>query len=203
MKKTIYSLLLWSLVAFPLHAQEKSSPEIRMREALRNTMLQLRNLQAEKDDLTVQKDHAEGESKALDGQVKALVKRAAEDKETLDSVKAKLAEEEARTRQLSLELEKWKDVCNQATNLAKTKEADRAVLAEKVILLERMTVDQKSRNAAMFKIGTEILHRYENFGLGTAITAREPFVGTTRVKLENLVQEYSDKLSEQRIKNEK
>jgi hypothetical protein len=50
-------------------------------------------------------------------------------------------------------------------------------------------------------LGKEILERYEKFGLGTALTAREPFVGTTRVRLQNLVQEYSDKLSEQRIKN--
>jgi hypothetical protein len=52
----------------------------------------------------------------------------------------------------------------------------------------------------MYRIGSEILKRYEGFGLGTAIAAREPFVGSMRVKLQNLVQDYADKLAEQKIK---
>ena len=52
----------------------------------------------------------------------------------------------------------------------------------------------------MYKIGSEVLQRFENFGLGTALTAREPFVGTTRVKLQNLFQDYADKLADARIK---
>ena len=51
-----------------------------------------------------------------------------------------------------------------------------------------------------YKTGSEILSRYENFGLGEAIVAREPFVGITRVKLQNLIQEYGDKLADQKIK---
>jgi hypothetical protein len=52
----------------------------------------------------------------------------------------------------------------------------------------------------MFKVGSEILTRFEKFGLGTAITAREPFIGLTRVKLQNLMQDYADKLADQKIK---
>jgi chromosome segregation ATPase len=200
MKTTISLFLLGSFAVAPLHAQDKASPEARMREALRNTMLQLRTVQAEKDDLTFKKDQAEQQVATLEGQVKALTKRASEDKEAFDAVKAKLVEEEARSRQLTAQLEEWKAACHKAADLAKKVEGERALLTEKAIILERTIVDQRDRNAAMYKIGTEILRRYENFGLGTAITAREPFVGTTRVKLENLVQDYSDKLADQRIK---
>ena len=35
---------------------------------------------------------------------------------------------------------------------------------------------------------------------GEALTAREPFVGVTRVKFENLIQDYQDKLADQKIK---
>ena len=171
-----------------------------MREALRNTTLQLRNIQAERDALSLKKDQAEQQVVALEGQVKTLTKRAAEDKDAYDAVKAKLAEEEARSRQLAAQLEEWKAACNKATDHARKSEGERVALAEKVTILERTIGEQKDRNAAMYKIGVEILRRYESFGLGTAITAREPFVGTTRVKLENLVQDYSDKLADQRIK---
>jgi hypothetical protein len=44
------------------------------------------------------------------------------------------------------------------------------------------------------------LDRYEKFGLGDALTAREPFVGLTKVKFQNLVQDYQDKLSDQKVK---
>ena len=46
----------------------------------------------------------------------------------------------------------------------------------------------------------EILSRYEKFGLGTALTAREPFTGITRARLQSLVDEYDEKISAQRIK---
>ena len=52
----------------------------------------------------------------------------------------------------------------------------------------------------MYEIGTEILNRYAKFGLGTAITAREPFIGITRARLESLVEDYSGQLATQRIR---
>ena len=66
-------------------------------------------------------------------------------------------------------------------------------------MLPRKGDDQQRKNRAMYQLGLEILKRYEHFGLGDAITAREPFVGTTRVKFENLIQDYGDKLAAQKI----
>ncbi len=45
----------------------------------------------------------------------------------------------------------------------------------------------------------EVLDRYEKFSLGDAISAKEPFVGVTRVHLQELVQGYQDKLLDSRI----
>jgi hypothetical protein len=98
-------------------------------------------------------------------------------------------------------LEKWKATYNQAVTVANTKEAQRARLESQVIVLQRRIDDAETKNLALYKIGKEVLGRYQKFGLGTAITAREPFVGITRVKLENLVQDYSDKLNDQTIKS--
>ena len=52
----------------------------------------------------------------------------------------------------------------------------------------------------MFRLANEVLDRYAQFGLGTAISAREPFVGITKVKFQNLVQDYQTKLTDQTIK---
>ena len=54
----------------------------------------------------------------------------------------------------------------------------------------------------MFRLGNEVLDRYAQFGLGTAISAREPFVGITKVKFQNLVQDYQNKLTDQTIRHD-
>ncbi len=46
------------------------------------------------------------------------------------------------------------------------------------------------------EIGNDLLQRYQNIGLRDAIGAKEPFVGTTRVELQNLAQDYGDKISD-------
>jgi hypothetical protein len=84
--------------------------------------------------------------------------------------------------------------------LVKKLSADRASKASQAVMLQRRVDDQQRRNSEMYKLGAEILDRYAKFGLGTALSAREPFVGVTRVKLENLVQDFSDKLADARIK---
>ncbi len=58
----------------------------------------------------------------------------------------------------------------------------------------------KRRTPACSRSPNDILTRYEKFGLGDALTAREPFTGITRVKLQSLFEDYQDKLVDQRIK---
>ena len=73
-------------------------------------------------------------------------------------------------------------------------------LAGESIVLKRKLEDRERKNAELFKLGNEILTRYEKFGLGDALAAREPFTGLARVKLENLVQDYQDKIADQKVK---
>jgi len=52
----------------------------------------------------------------------------------------------------------------------------------------------------MYRLANEVLDRYAQFGLGTAIAAREPFVGITKVKFQTLLQDYQNKLTDQTIR---
>jgi chromosome segregation ATPase len=181
-----------------------SGADVKLRENLRTTLLQLRTAQTERNALQAAKTQLDQEKDALSKQVAALTKQLSTDKDTADKLvaelKAKVEQRDADIGRLNESLAQWKAAQEKATGLANAKEAERAKLAAQVIELQRRVSDQQVKNAAMFKIGNEILSRYEKFGLGTALTAREPFVGTMRVKLENLVQDYGDKLSEQKIK---
>lgn len=168
----------------------------RLRDALRNTMIQLRAVEGERATLQAASAQLGEEKKGLETQVKALARQATVDKESISALDAKLLERDAQVAALKDDLEKANAAIKQASDIAATKEAERARYAERVIGLDRRVAELETKNHELFKVGNEILTRYERFGLGTALTAREPFIGVTRVKLQNLVQDYQDKLLE-------
>jgi chromosome segregation ATPase len=183
-------------------ADAADAASARLREALRSTTQQLQAAQAERDTLQAAQAGLNEEKKALAAQADALRKQSAADKIATDKIaadlRAKSAEQDAELARLKAELEKTKADRDQAATLAKTTEAERAKLAAANLQLQQLVVDREAKNRELFKTGKEILLRYEKFSLGEALAAKEPFVGTTRVKLENLVQGYDDKLIEQR-----
>lgn len=191
------SLLLLSTVVLSLGAASAvlaaDDAETKMREQLRSTMLQLRSLQNEKAALQAQETANEEKVKALTAQVATRTKQAADAEKTSTDQATEITK-------LKEALDKWKIAYQQASDVATAKETERAKLADKAVAAERRVADLERRNAALFKLGNEILRRYERFGLGDALAAKEPFTGLARVKLENLVQDLDDKLSEQKAR---
>ena len=185
-----------------LRADQPSPAELRLREALKSTMLQLRT--AQNDLATAQAAQAEDDQKIKDltAQADSLTKQAIADKDASDKAIADLtAKSNSQAAQLAAykdALAKWEAGYKLAASVAKTKEADRLKLNSENIVLQRQVDDLQTKNSTLFQLGSEILTRYEKFGLGEALAAKEPFVGTTRVKLENQVQNYEDKLLDQK-----
>ena len=204
MKRLILILAL-SLVTLPAFAQEDAEAAVaKLREGLRNTMLQLRDAQGQIATLQATKNLDDSKIAELTAQNTKLTKQIAADKTAADKEIADLTAENAaqdtRNAKQVEALGKWKKSYDQLLEQAKAVVVKRDELAAQKILLDRKVADQQAKNQAMAALGLEILKRYEKFGLGDALTAREPFVGTTRVKFENLVQDYSDKIADQRVK---
>lgn len=65
---------------------------------------------------------------------------------------------------------------------------------EQAKLRDELLVLGRERNAELLTLGREILARFRSKGLGDVLAGSEPFVQSSRVKLENLVQDYEDKL---------
>lgn len=196
------------LICFPLQAADKgmSALEQKLRESLRNTMIQLRDSNAKL--ATAQSAQADDETKIADlqTQLEALTKKSTSEKkvadQTIDDLKTKLATDDLQIAHLSESLGKWKLGYAKMAEYAKQTEGKRAELASKIVLLDRRIADQQVKNAEMYRLGNEVLDRYAKFGLGTAISAREPFVGITKVKFQTLVQDYENKLTDQTIKHD-
>ena len=184
---------------------QPTTTETRLREALRNTMLQERDEQNQI--VTLQAAQAQGAKDNADlkaqvdkltTQLAALAKQSAGDRAAADATiagqKSQIADLNTQLQKFSDALTAWKKDDAEKTTLAANKEAARAQLAGDVITLQRLVADRETKNLELFKTGNDILTRYERFGLGDALAAKEPFVGVTRVKLEELVQDYRDKL---------
>ena len=245
-------LLVISFAGTHLSAQDAgpNPVEVKLRDALRSTMLQLRDAQTQI--ATLQEAQTESDKEkadlnmkidALNTQVKSLIDQSTADKATSEKAIADLKQGEedvvtqmvdtlstqinsldkpspangdalgnaittmktsnpALTRQLDqygTDIQLWTTGYNQYVQFANKTEAERAKLAVQVIMLQRVVADRETKNLELYKTGSEILDRYEKYSLGEALVAKEPFIGVTRVQLQEFVQDYKDKLTAQRI----
>jgi chromosome segregation ATPase len=176
--------------------------DARLRETLRALTLRLRTAETERNNLLTEKAQSDQEKKTLTDKANALSKQAAADKETISGLTSKADEQAKQLAEKKEALDKWKAGYDQIAAAGKKAEAERAKLADEVIVLKRKVEDRETKNTELYRIGREVLRRYERFGLGDALAAREPFTGITKVKLENLVQDYQDKLTDAKVKPE-
>lgn len=196
---------LMALSAVYTRGAEPAGADSALRDKVRALTLQLRTAETERANLQMAQTALAEEKKVLTQQVELLRKNAIEDKKIADKKvadqEARLAEKEAEAAQLKESLERWKTGYDKASELARSVDAERAKLATEIIELQRLVADREQKNRALFKLGNEILTRYEQYGLGNALLAKEPFVGSSRVKLENLVQDFQDKLLTEKVRN--
>jgi chromosome segregation ATPase len=215
--------------------------ETRLRQALRDTMGQLRDAQSQLAVLQAaqaqsDKDKADLQAKtdALTAQLKSVSDQAAADKaasgktiadlrqgsatlvvrlvdalttrinnlgqpgdKNAAALRQAIAELKSQNPDYGADIQSWAAGYDAYVQLAKRAEAEGASLAAQVIQLRATVADRETKNLTLYQLGGEILTRYEKAGLGTAIFDKEPFIGLSRVKLENLVQDYKDKLRDQ------
>ena len=198
MKTKLYSLV--PLLGLCLLAPNVRADDARLKETLRTLTLRLRTAETERNNLLSEKAQFEQEKKTLIAKADAATKQAAESKKQLEELTAKMEAQEKELSGTKESLDKWKTAYDQLVAGAKKSEAERSRLASETVVLQRKLEDRERKNLELFRIGNEILKRYEKFGLGEALSAKEPFTGLTRVKLENLVQGYEDALADQRVK---
>jgi chromosome segregation ATPase len=203
MKIKTYALLAAAavLLAPALRAADED-PTAKFRDALKDSMLKLRAAQGEVATAQAAQYAAEAKVTELTAKSDALTKELANERNTSTNMIAelnkKLADRDGSIVELNAALAKWKKSYGEVAKLASKREGQRAQLDTKRIELERKLEEQQNKNIEMYQAGMEIFDRYEKFGLGDAILAREPFTAAQRVKFQNLVQDLADKLADAR-----
>ena len=173
--------VLLSFCAGPASAQQ--SLEDRLREQLRSTVAQLRELQDREATLQAQKAAAEQERDTA--------------RKELEAMRAQLAAAKGNTREraaLQQTVAQYRSAAQQATTAAQQKEAARAELETQLAARSAILDACMAKNTQLYHVGLEILDAYQKFDLGDALGANEPFIKIHRVDLENIAQNYGDQL---------
>jgi len=175
-----------------------------LRAALRDKTLELRTAQSDLASLQASQGAITDENKALAAKYEALKKQISADRSSADKAASALSAQLIEQKQLIAKLDEALGKANaegeKAAQAARLAEAQGTKLSNENIVIGRRIADREAKNLALFLVANEILSRYEEFSLGNALRAKEPFVGLTRTKLENLVQDYQDKILEQRVR---
>jgi chromosome segregation ATPase len=171
------------LALLPISGAHAQSIEERLRDQLRATVNQLHQLQDDQAQLQAQKAQAEQERDQLKTELAAAKAEAAHNRSN-----------GAQTHELEGEVSKYKDQYTQETAAAQKAQADHDKLQADLIKAQALVGACEEKNTALLKTGNEILDAYEDFDIGDAVGAREPFFQTKRVELQNEAQDFDDKL---------
>lgn len=178
---TVLAITLSAPAAFADEATEA-----RLREALRAATEQVQQLQAENAGLQAQK--AQPAPQAAAQEPKDVVSRA-----TYARTVSKLGDQH---RADQVQIAKLQAAAAEAGKQVSDKEAGSAKAATDLADARQRIKSLEDKNGKLVAIGNELLQRYQNVGFGEVMGAKEPFVGTTRVELQTLAQDYGDKISD-------
>jgi chromosome segregation ATPase len=180
------------LLTSAAHAQSETD---RLRDALRAATLQARSLEDERAALQAKLADAEHEKATLKTEVDAARAETQQiekqHRDAVDEFNQRLAERDET-------LEKWKAAYEEAAGVARAKDAERAKFEGEAGAYKTSTKNCLEKNAQLVKIGRELLDRYEAVTIGDIIAAREPLLGFGRVQVENLLQDSTDKILDQK-----
>ena len=193
------AVLTTAVAASALAAGTASAQSIedKLRAQLRDTTLQLRQLQDSQAQVQADKASAEQQrDKAL-----ADLKQAQAD---LDAAKGKSSAELAAERSLAAEksshakdeqqLSKYKSSYEDLLAVSRSRDAERTRIeaAQKASDTQLQTCEAK--NVQLYQVGQEVLDAYEHISVETFLKSREPFAQSARVKYDQIAQDNGDKL---------
>ena len=202
------------LAATAVHAQQRQqnqSMEERLRAQLRTTTTQLQEAQNELAVLKAGKSPAALAAPAAPGG--AAGEDAGSLKKELAAAKAQLAAErrsqekngesrqqaQAAQEKANAQSAQYRHAYDELLKLARASEAERQQLSNGSKTQQLAVTQCEAKNAQLYAVGQEILQAYETMDITTIMGARQPFAAQSRVKYEQIAQQYGDKLYEGRF----
>lgn len=203
---TLSLALLVCLASITLHAEASDKKASREREALRRVQQQLSQVQGgmatleqEKTKLTADLGEAQESSKAMESKAARLQRELGSSKQQVSALanELTLAKEELATTSQQL-AETSKTLAGTTQSLQQT-EAEKRNLEAIKARNEREMASCERKNVALYEVGRSLMDRFEHKTCGETLAQKEPFTGLKQVETENLLEEYRDKLDDQKL----
>ncbi|WP_126220905.1 hypothetical protein [Burkholderia vietnamiensis] len=192
--RTMLAGVLLLLAAGAAHAQ---SIDDKLRSQLRSTVQELRQLQDNQAQLQADKAAAEKQRDDALAQLKAAQAQLAAargDAGAEAAAKRALAAERAAREQDARSLAKYKASYDDLLAESRTRDAQHVQAQQDLAARDMQLKTCEAHNAALYRVGHEILDAYEHVGIGTFFASRQPFAQSARVKYDELAQRYGDAL---------
>lgn len=204
MRTSLSLLLTLAPVALLASGLARADPatETRLREALRTTTTQLRALEDERTKW-------QASEAALRGELQTLRKQAASARPSpakpnpreVAELNRRITEQAAAAAKLTESLAKCQAASQEAAQAARAKgEEERARQSSEASALGARLAASEARSRRIYAVGKELITWFEGEDVGTWCEERAPLLGLKRVQLENIAQDFEDKLLEARGK---
>ena len=177
-------------------AQSEDDPQARLRGALRQATVRIRQL--EDENATLQAKQAELERGSL-----AATQKAAQAEEGLQALRGQASSAQTALQRAADEqkesLTKWEAAYKEAADKAKMRDGDAKRMEAALVALREQNRLAEDKNAKLYKLGQELIDLYEQKKILDVVGAGEPVTKLKRAEYENVIQDYEDRLRDSRI----
>ena len=184
-----------SIVAGGAWAQQQEDPQARLRAALRDATVRIRQL--EDENATLQAKQAE-----FDRDRQANAQKASAAEKELQTLRARAASDQAalqsETDAQKQNLAKWEAAYKEAATTAQTRDADAKRMEAALVALREKNRLTEEKNTKLYQLGQELLDLYQHKSM-LDVLGDEPVTKLKRVEYENVVQDYEDKLRDSHV----
>lgn len=172
---------------------EQTEVEAKLREALRNTMLQVRDAQAKTAEMEGAMVASQAETEKLKKELASVREELVEERNIAANqateLRAELGARDDKILGLEAQLAKWQKDYAALIQQARKMQAEAGQAKARNTVLERAVAEQQVKNIEMKQVADEILDRYAKHSMGATILAREPFISVNRAKLQTIMQD--------------
>lgn len=202
-------LLLGCLAGVSAYSQPAQTMEERLRAQLQATTSQLQQAQNELAVLKAGQPTAgrnAGAPAAASPDIDTLKKELAESRGQLAAERQARAKQGDSVQQQAQLVEKanaqvtqFRNAYEELLKMARASEAERQRLGGAASQQKTALAQCEAKNLQLYATGQEILRAYETLDMNSVMAARQPFAAQSRVKYEQIAQDYGDKLYEGRF----
>jgi DNA repair exonuclease SbcCD ATPase subunit len=184
-------------------AADSDTRAAREREMLRRAQEALRQSEEQNNELGHAKADAEQKLKDAAAQLDSARKTS---RSALSALQSKLQAAAAAQTDLTEQLERAKQQIAQLTSQQQdtakrlgAREAELNQTQQDLQLSKTENASCEAKNLKLYEYSDELVSRYQKKGVWAALAQKEPVVGIKEVGVENVVQEYREKLASQKI----